>query len=389
MPEANRTLNTCKPATLVWPVVMAALVWIAATTTAQEPLSVHDILEPIRAKYDLPALGGCVIKDGETAALDVAGVRKYGADVAATDDDSFHLGSCTKAMTATLVGMLIDEGKLRWDTTLPEVFPDLANWMKPAYKKATIEHLLAHRAGLPENSWPKRQDFLDIHNLPGTPREQRTAYLVMMLGETPTAEPGEAFVYSNAGYAILGAILERITNTEWEKLIADRIFAPLGMSSAGFGAMGSAGALDQPLQHKVVEGVHRLIGPGKLSDNPPAIAPGGRVHCKLADWAKFVRTQLGANAETPLLKPETLERLHTPPFGGEYAGGWGVCQRDWAGGTALTHSGSNTMNFAVAWLSPGKKFAVLVVTNQDDDADQTEKACDEAAAALIERFLNE
>lgn len=367
----------------------AALAILAAMTPAEEPASIHDILEPIRTQYDLPALGACVIKNGDVTALGVVGVRKYGSDIAATDNDCFHLGSCTKAMTATLVGMLIDEDKLRWDTTLAETFPNLANSMHPSFKKVTIEQLLTHRAGLPERSWPEGKTFLDMHALPGTPREQRAVYIAMMLAETPAAEPGTKFVYANTGYAILGAILERITDMPWEELMMERLFTPLGMNSAGFGAMGDRAQVDQPWQHKVVDGKHTMITPGKLSDNPPVIAPGGSVHCNLADWAKFIRIHLGVNAKTPLLKPETLEKLHTPAFGGDYAGGWRVCRRGWANGMALTHSGSNTMNYAVAWLAPARTFAVLAVTNQADDANRTETACDDAAAALIERFLNE
>ena len=349
----------------------------------------HGILQPIRVKYDLPALGACVIKEGEIAALGVVGVRKYGTDIAATDSDCFHLGSCTKAMTAVLAGMLIDEGRLRWDTTLSEVFPELTDSMHPAYRQVTIEHLLDHRAGLPERSWPEGKTFLDMHRLPGTPRAQRAAYAAMMLAEAPAAEPGTTHLYANAGYAILGVILEKITDTSWELLITERLFKPLGMTSAGFGAMGDRTEIGQPWQHRVENGRTRPIPPGKLSDNPPVIAPGGLVHCNLADWAKFIRTELGVDTGTPLLRAETRGRLHTPAFGGDYAGGWGFCQRGWAGGTAMTHSGSNTTNYAVAWLAPVRQFAVLVVTNQDDDAECTEKACDETAAALIRCFLSE
>ncbi len=65
--------------------------------------------------------------------------------------------------------------------------------------------------------------------------------------------------------------------------------------------------------------------------------------------------------------------------------GWAAAQRGWAGGTALTHAGSNTMNFAVVWMAPKRNFAVLVATNQGGDV--APQACDEAAGMLIRRFL--
>ena len=119
-------------------------------------------------------------------------------------------------------------------------------------------------------------------------------------------------------------------------------------------------------------------------DNPPVMGPAGRVNCTLSEWSKFIADQLrGERGEKALLKPETYKRLHTPPFpGGDYALGWLVVSRPWGGGLVYNHAGSNTMNYAVAWLAPLKDFAVLVVTNEGGDA--AGKACDEASAALID-----
>jgi hypothetical protein len=91
--------------------------------------------------------------------------------------------------------------------------------------------------------------------------------------------------------------------------------------------------------------------------------------------------------EKALLKPDIYRILQTPPFGGDYALGWVVVEREWGGGKVLTHAGSNTMNLAVAWVAPLRDFAVLVVTNQGGPA--AVKACDEAASALINLYLQE
>ena len=81
------------------------------------------------------------------------------------------------------------------------------------------------------------------------------------------------------------------------------------------------------------------------------------------------------------MSPATLNDLHTPPDGADYALGWGVAKRPWAPGPIATHNGSNTMWFCVAWLAPDKGFAVLAATNQGGD--KAAKACDQASAALI------
>jgi len=77
---------------------------------------------------------------------------------------------------------------------------------------------------------------------------------------------------------------------------------------------------------------------------------------------KFAALHAGSGPEG-YLSPDTFAVLHQPSVGASYAGGWGLTRRDWAGGIALTHNGSNTMNFAIAWVAPAKRAGVLVTTN--------------------------
>jgi len=342
------------------------------------------LLEAIRQKHDLPALAGATVTSNGLLGAGAVGVRKYRCDVAVSVADQFHLGSNTKAMTATMLAALVEEGKLFWNTTLEEVFPELAQRMKPAYRRVTLEQLLAHRAGFPEASWPRGKNFFDMHGLPGTPREQRLAYVAMVLSEDPVCESGSRFLYSNRSYVVAGAMGERAADDSWESLMQKRIFMPLGMQSGGFGAMGKAGEIEQPWQHKLLWKWHRPIRPGPRADNPPVVGPAGTVHCSVLDWGKFIAAHLRGEQGLPgLLDPETFQRLHTPSSGSEYAFGWLVTERPWAGGRALMHVGSNTQNFAVAWMAPARDFAVLVMTNQAGGS--TPKVCDDAATALIVR----
>src|SRR5262249_25763364 len=224
----------------------------------------------------------------------------------------------------------------------------------------------------------------------GSPREQRFEFIKMMLAETPDYQPGSKYVYSNAGYSLLGVIAEQLTNAPWESLMSIRIFQPLGMTTAGFGAMGTKGLLDQPLQHYRSNGRIIAVEPeGIRSDNPVAIAPGGLVHCSMGDWAKFIKIHVaeGKNCPQPLLSEATFRKLHTPLFGGNYVAGWLVVKRGWARDTALTHTGSNTMNYAVVWMAPAINFAVMVATNFGNE-DSATPACDAIAASMIKRFLS-
>ena len=121
---------------------------------------------------------------------------------------------------------------------------------------------------------------------------------------------------------------------------------------------------------------------GPAIDNPAVIGPSGSVHCSIADWAKFIADQLrGERGDPALLKTETYRVLHTSR-GDNYGFGWFILSgQNWAGGTALQHSGTNTMNFSLARIAPQRDLAVLSVTNQGGD--QAQKAITEATDALI------
>ena len=344
-------------------------------------------LEGIRKKYDLPALALVVVKDGKICERDAVGVRKFGDSTPVTTNDVFHIGSCTKSMTATFAAMLIEEGKLRWDTTIAEVFPELKGKMDKQYERVTVEQLLHHRGGVP--GAPPSAAWMRAWQEKGTPTQQRREFIEAVLAQPPEAAPGTKMIYSNQGYAIVGAMLEKISGKDYETLITEKLFKPLHMDTAGFGPPGTIDKMDEPWGH-----VKRLMMTIPVQeDNPPAISPAGRVHCSLDDLARFVMFHLrpGTNG---LLKAETVARLHALPKGinaadpaESYACGWVVLQRGWAGGAALMHNGSNTMWYIVMWLAPEKNFAVIAATNiAGPDA---EKACDDAATVMIEKWLAE
>jgi hypothetical protein len=89
--------------------------------------------------------------------------------------------------------------------------------------------------------------------------------------------------------------------------------------------------------------------------------------------------------EPALLSAEAFDFLHTPAKGFEYAGGWIVVQRSWAGGTAFNHAGSNTMWFCAVWMAPKKNFACLIATNTGQK--NAFNACDEVAGDLIKQYI--
>src|SRR5262245_28927509 len=363
-------------------IVLAVLCLKAIAGPAASPPSkdVSTLLTPIIQKHDVPGMVAAVVHNGETIALGVAGVRTRGKPDKVATADRFHIGSDTKAMTAMLCGILVDEGKLKWGQTLGETFPELKKSMHPQYQGVTLEQLLTHRAGAP-GELEKDPLWGKLWEHKGTPTSARRLLLQGVTSKPPEATPGEKFIYSNAGVSIAGYMAEKVTGKSWEERMREKIFRPLCMSTAGFGAPGTRAKNEQPRGHKA-DG--SPIEPGPRADNPVAIGPAGIVHCSIGDWAKFIAANL-PSTKTKLVKPETLEKLHTPaPGKPKYAMGWIIADgQPWAGGPALTHAGSNTMWFAVAWLAPAKHFAVLVACNQAKD-----KACNDAVLALIADHFN-
>jgi CubicO group peptidase (beta-lactamase class C family) len=354
--------------------VICALTFLKKARAQTLPADTTQALEMIRKKYDFPALAVVVVKDGKICDHAAVGIRKLGDPTPVTIDDQFHIGSCTKSMTATLAAMFIEENKLRWDSTIAEIFPELKDKMDAQYKAVTVEQLLTQRSGIPgkppADAWKRAWQQI------GTPTQQRYEFIQTVLAQSPAAAPGTKFIYSNQNYAIVGAMLEKISGKSWEDLITEKLFKPLQMNSAGFGAPGTIGKVDQPWGHT------RELLP-KQSDNPPAIAPAGAVHCSLDDLARYTIFQMEGERTNGLLKAETFRKLHTPPDGSDYACGWVYTQR--AGGRALWHNGSNTMWYIVMWLAPEKDFSIIVATNIRKD--DTPKGCDEVVGAMIKKWL--
>lgn len=378
-------MNLCPRLIAVTSMAVLPLAWAssgpaqrAATPTEK---ALREILEPIRKKHDLPALAAAVVNHKGVVALAAVGVRKRGEPVPVTKADQFHLGSDTKAMTATMIASLVEGGKLAWDTTLEKSFPELAPTMTAELRKVTLVQLLTHHSGLPEHvkgSWwevPQK----------GTTREQRLIALKAALAEKPVHAPATKYLYSSLGYVVAAAMAEQAAGESWETLMEKRLFKPLGMTTAGYGPMGKPDRVEQPWQH---DEKGRPVPPDPRNDNPPVMGPAGRVHCSLTDWGKFIADQLrGSRGERARLRPETYKKLYTAPFADKYytVGGWLGIAKAPRMGRVLAHDGTNTMNYAIALLAPGRDFAVLVVSNQGEPAGQ--KGCHEALAEIRKRFL--
>ena len=191
--------------------VLSLTTFLGTLCPADAQTSLNELLTPYLARYHLPALAAAVVQDGKVIASGAVGTRRAGADIPVTINDRFHLGSDTKAMTALLAAMLVEEGKLRWDSTVAEVFPELAAKMNPGLRGVTLEQLLSHTSGIPSDN----QAFVNLLakslSQDGNLDEMRY-WLVQQWSRQPlAAKPGAKFAYANMNYVLAGAMLERLT----------------------------------------------------------------------------------------------------------------------------------------------------------------------------------
>lgn len=366
---------------LCWSVVCILLLGVSSTARAEVDLAAW--LEPHRQHFDLPALGAVVVSRDAVLALGVTGRRSVASDVPVHRDDAWHLGSITKSMTAFVAARLVQRGLIEFDTTVGAVLGSVFPNMHRRYRGVTLEQLLGHRGGLPENLTGLRV-WQQIDVADDDPVLQRHALLTEVLRRAPGRRPGSAHVYSNAGYVLAATMLEARANRPWEALIAEELFSALGLASAGLGAPGRSGdAPEQPLGHRRGNGLEAML-PGPFADHPPALAPAGTVHMNLADLGRYLRLHLGSALDAEaVLHPNLLERLHEPLPGQNYALGWWREPLGNGPGYRVVHEGSNTFWFAVVWLLPVDGIALAAVTNRvPEDLDALERLAHDLLAAI-------
>ncbi|QOL80006.1 serine hydrolase domain-containing protein [Pseudooceanicola spongiae] len=342
----------------------------------------HDIapyLSDIRATYDLPALAAAVVQDGTVIAAAAVGTRVYGGTTPVTLQDRFHLGSNAKSMTATLAGMMVEEGQLRWTSTVGEVLGDDIPGMSDTLSAATLEQLLSHSSGIPTDDEPMLEIYFNDNAFDENPKDLRLRGIDAWKDHELKVPEGSPFQYSNFGYMIVGAMIEKVSGQPWETLIFDRIFDPLGLKTAGLGPQATFGRIDAAIGHRIgTDGAVVAMLWGPAADMPPILGPAGNVHMSVLDYASWAGWNAGQGRRGPaLVTPETLHviqsvhvqtpvRLNPPPGTpgtGAYGFGWGVVDFDWADTPLLTHNGSNAMNLARLVIDPAQDLAVVVLTN--------------------------
>ncbi|HVS12601.1 MAG TPA: serine hydrolase [Thermoanaerobaculia bacterium] len=344
---------------------------LLATPLAAQPAALDDFDAYVQRAVDdweAPGLAVSVVHRGEIVFERGYGVLELGGSTAADEHSLFAIGSTTKALTAALIGMLVDEGRLGWDDPVIDHLPDFRLKDPVTTREVRVRDLLTHNAGLPN------ADYLWYE------QDHTTEEIVRRLRYVePAYSLRSAFVYQNVMYAAAGELLEAVTGSAWSELVRARIFTPLGMtrSAATLAETRDRAGVARP--HDLVDGRLAVIENASVD----TVAPAGSIWSSVHDMAQWMRLLL-AGGVTPdgrrLLAEQTLAELFTPqtmvgpedfyptarltrPHWTTYGLGW--FQTDYEGRRVDFHTGSIDGMVAICGLIRDESLGVYVLANRD------------------------
>ena len=316
--------------------------------------------------WNVSGIAISVVKDDSVVFAKGYGVRELGKPDAVDIGTRFAIGSTTKAMTALALGMLVDDGKVRWDAPVTTYLPTLQLADPYVTRELTVRDLLTHRAGLgnADMLWAGG-DF----TMPEITRRIATL--------PPAYSFRAGFIYQNIMYSLAGDVVAAASGMTWDDFLRTRIFLPLGMRETETRLAHVADGTNVATPHDVIDGTMRVVR------NRPVdpVAPAGSVWSSVRDMAKWMRFLLdsGRVDGRRLLSAATFRELLTPqvvapsttyptmtivrPHFFTYGLGWFL--HDYAGQAVAMHTGSIDGMSAIIGLLPDRNVGVVVLANSD------------------------
>lgn len=341
-------------------------------------------------EYRIPGIAVSIFTDNKVLNTEVAGVRRLHSNDSIRLTDRFHLGSCGKAITGFIAGMLVERGSITWQTKVFDVFPEFKDSSNIIYRNTTLKDLLSHRSRVRQFTENDEWDILE--NIQGSDNMQRRyAFVRWLLKQEPVElDSIKKYTYSNAGYTVAASMLEKITGEQWENLIQDEVCARINIHvTFGWPALENE---NQSWGHWIVKG-DSLLSPHSPQDKyrmDEILTPAGNYSMSILDYTRFLQLNLsGINGKDTIVKSSTYKFLHycnfdsTRPLVGWYSVGWGVFKTP-SGNTISTHDGSAGTFYCLAILYKELDFGLVIITNtgEDESADAIKKL-----RKRIERYL--
>ena len=317
-------------------------------------------LEELIAEHGIPGAQLAVL-DGDAIVEVAAGVLSVRTGCPVTPDALFLPGSIGKLYTATLVMMLVDEGKLDLDTPIHDVLPDFRVLDPSALEVVTPRHLLSHTSGFDGDH------FIDT----GRGDDALSKYVEACADLPQIADPGKIWSYSNSSYSVLGRIVEVLNGQVFEDVMRERLFVPLGLEH-------SVSFADEAIVHPTAVGhVPDPNDPGKLVVSPiwglwRAFGPmGSSLVASAGDVLRFVQLHLDGgrapNGEQLLSERAVADmqreqvRLVDDVIGAAWGLGW-ILDR-WGDLELIGHDGNSIGQNAFMRVAPEERFGFCLQTN--------------------------
>src|SRR5687768_5158455 len=316
--------------------------------------------------WKVPGMAIAIVRNDSVVFAKGYGVRKLGEPTPVDPRTVFAIGSASKAFTAAAVAMLVDDGKMKWDAPVTSYLPGFQMYDPYVTRELTVRDALSHRSGL------ARGDLMWY----GTAFD-RSEILRRVRHLEPSWSFRSNFGYQNIMYLAAGQASAAAAGRDWDTLIQERIFAPLGMrnSYTSVRALASLPNVAQP--YAEIDGGVSFV-PYANIDN---IGPAGSINSNVLDVAQWVRLQLGAGkfAGKQLISSGNVAQMHTPhtiirneppwslyfPEAHLMAYGMGWFLNDYKGRLAVHHGGNiDGMSSLVAML-PEEKMGAVVLTNMN------------------------
>lgn len=316
----------------------------------------EDFVARAMAAYHVPGASIAIVKDGAVAYTKGFGYRDVEHQLPVTPETIFAIGSCTKAFTATALGILVDQGKLDWNAPIRTYLPDFAMYDKEATEQLSIRDCLCHRSGL------ARYDCL-------WNRFNSRAGLVAHLRDLkPNAGFREKYQYNNLMYTLAGYVLEMVAGLSWEAFIHQHITQPLGMHNTYFSASVVPSHPNAALAYEFDKTNQSFKN--VAYNNLDVIAPAGSIHSDVLDMATWVTMNLkkGIFASNAIVSEQTMNEIHKPQIlmaqgeEAQYCFGW-VYEKS---GDLYIHNGGCTGCSALVLFVPSERIGVVILSNIEE-----------------------
>ena len=338
--------------------------------------SVRALLAEAEARTGTPGMSVSVFDQDRVTATATAGVRSLNALERIGVSDAFGLGSNTKHLLAVSMAQLVDQGRLSYSDRLGDLLPEFAPSMRAEYRDATVGQLLTMTAGLGGYNRTDPEADMDfmayMAGVTGDAAEHRRKATEYFLQTDPLYAPGEAQLYSNAGFVVLGAVYERLTGRPYEEAAIASTFGRVG-ARAGFGIPRDLGR-NNPSLHMVSEDGQSLIAIDDPHDAvdvfsgrlPISFNSTGGMVATMPAFAEVERRLLRAAMNLPqeLASNGALQGLFQPVGGGEDGMGMGGLLTSTAiGETTHFFVGETLGGSAYVFLAPESGVGVVLATN--------------------------